>query len=232
MNLSLGPAFLPHHPHSLSETILLQGWSPCKDTKRACSVASVVSDSATPWTVAHQAPLSMGFSRQEYWSGLPFPFPWDLPNLGIEPGSPALQVNSLPRATREAHCKDTSTLLLKRGHHPKAAECPRRSQSGAPEAPPRTQTRWEEDVTQSRPALRQHRPFSRDTAGSGGLWVLRAGIPGGKAWEHQIFRLPGLYLKSPPDQVPAWGLGLCINFLAPRWSWCTLQLSMGKGVLA
>ena len=39
---------------------------------------------ATPWTVAHQAPLSMGFSRQEYWSGLPFPSPGDLPNPGIE----------------------------------------------------------------------------------------------------------------------------------------------------
>ena len=47
---------------------------------------------ATPWTVAHQAPLSMGFSRREYWSGLPFPSPGDLPNPEIEPGSPALQV--------------------------------------------------------------------------------------------------------------------------------------------
>ena len=44
----------------------------------------------TPWTVACQAPLSMGFSRQEYWRGLPFPSPGDLPNLGIEPTSPAL----------------------------------------------------------------------------------------------------------------------------------------------
>ena len=44
---------------------------------------------ATPWTVAYQAPLSMGFSRQEYWSGLPFPSPGDLPHPGIEPGSPA-----------------------------------------------------------------------------------------------------------------------------------------------
>ena len=56
---------------------------------------SVVSNSASPWTVAHQAPLSMGFSRQEYWSGLPFPSPEDLPDPGIEPGSPALQANSL-----------------------------------------------------------------------------------------------------------------------------------------
>ena len=50
----------------------------------------------TPWTIACQAPLSMGFSRQEYWSGLPFPSPGDLPNPGIEPRSPALQADSLP----------------------------------------------------------------------------------------------------------------------------------------
>ena len=50
----------------------------------------------TPWTVAHQAPLFMEFSRQEYWSGLPFPSPRDLPNPGMEPGSPALQADSLP----------------------------------------------------------------------------------------------------------------------------------------
>ena len=51
---------------------------------------------ATPWTVGHQAPLSMGFSRQEYWSGLPFPPLGDLPNLGIEFMSPALKADSLP----------------------------------------------------------------------------------------------------------------------------------------
>ena len=51
---------------------------------------------ATPWTVACQAPLSMGFSRQEYWSGLPLPSPGDLPNPGIELGSPALKADSLP----------------------------------------------------------------------------------------------------------------------------------------
>ena len=51
---------------------------------------------ATPWTIACQAPLSMGFSRMEYWSGLPFPSPGDLPNPGIEPRSPALQADSLP----------------------------------------------------------------------------------------------------------------------------------------
>ena len=50
---------------------------------------------ATPWTVAHQAPPSMRFSRQEYWSGLPFPSPGDLPNPGIKPRSPALEADAL-----------------------------------------------------------------------------------------------------------------------------------------
>ena len=50
----------------------------------------------TPWTVAYQAPQSMGFSRQEYWSGVPFPSPGDLPNPGIQPGSPSLQADTLP----------------------------------------------------------------------------------------------------------------------------------------
>ena len=50
---------------------------------------------ATPWTVAYQAPLSMGFSRSEYWSGLPFPSPGDLPDPGVKPMSPALQADAL-----------------------------------------------------------------------------------------------------------------------------------------
>ena len=50
----------------------------------------------TPWSVARQAPLSMGFSRQEYWNGLPFPSSGDLPDPGIEPASPASQADSLP----------------------------------------------------------------------------------------------------------------------------------------
>ena len=49
----------------------------------------------TPWTVAHQAPLSMGFSRQEYWSGLPFPSSGNIPDPGIKPRSPALQADAL-----------------------------------------------------------------------------------------------------------------------------------------
>ena len=59
---------------------------------RACALScfSCVQLFVTPWTVAHQAPLSMGFSRQEYWSGLPCPSPGDLPDPGIKPTSPAL----------------------------------------------------------------------------------------------------------------------------------------------
>ena len=62
---------------------------------RVCQPLNRVQLFATPWTVAHQAPLSMGFSRQEHWSGLPFPSPGDLPDPGITPGSPALQVDAL-----------------------------------------------------------------------------------------------------------------------------------------
>ena len=51
---------------------------------------------ATPWIIAYQAPLSGGFSRQGYWSGSPFPYLGDLPNPGIEPGSPTLQADALP----------------------------------------------------------------------------------------------------------------------------------------
>ena len=51
---------------------------------------------ATPWTVAGQAPLSVGFPRQEYWIGLPLPSPGNLPNPRIKPGSPALQADPLP----------------------------------------------------------------------------------------------------------------------------------------
>ena len=49
----------------------------------------------SPWTVAYQAPLSMGFPKQEYWNGFPFPFPGDLPDPGIKPASPTWQADSL-----------------------------------------------------------------------------------------------------------------------------------------
>ena len=60
----------------------------CNSLCYSVCVCSVVSDSATPWTVAHQAPLSLEFSRQEYQGGLPFPPPRDLPNPGIKPTCP------------------------------------------------------------------------------------------------------------------------------------------------
>ena len=63
-------------------------------------VAKLCPTLVTPWTVSCQAPLSMGFSRQEYWSALPFPSPGDLPDPGIEPGSPALDADSLPNEIR------------------------------------------------------------------------------------------------------------------------------------
>ena len=67
---------------------------------------SVVSNSfVTPWTVARQAPLSMKFSRQEYWSGLPFPSPADLPYPGIKPRYPASQAD----ATRDKALKNPQT---------------------------------------------------------------------------------------------------------------------------
>ena len=62
----------------------------------SCAQLSPVRLFTTPWTVACQAPPSMAFSRQEYWSGLPFPSPGDLPNPGVEIGSPTLQADSLP----------------------------------------------------------------------------------------------------------------------------------------
>ena len=66
-----------------------------RDSNKYLYTHSVASNSATPWTAAYQAPPSTGFSRQEYWSGLPFPFPEDLPNPGIEPRSPTFQADAL-----------------------------------------------------------------------------------------------------------------------------------------
>ena len=70
-------------------------YSLLQSSMRVCSVASAVSDFVTLWTVAFQAPLSMGFSRQECWSGFPCPPPADLPGPGVKPASPVLQVDSL-----------------------------------------------------------------------------------------------------------------------------------------
>ena len=74
---------------------------------------SFVSDSAIPWTIAHEAPLSAGLSRQEYWKGLPFPSPGDFPDPGIEPRSPALQADSLPSELQGNHSDNLDLLYYK-----------------------------------------------------------------------------------------------------------------------
>ena len=94
--------------HGLQPTRLLCPWDfPGKSTGVGCHCLlqmkpewvkslSRVRLFATPWTIAYQAPQSMEFSRQEYWSGLPFPSLGDLPNRGIKPRSPTLQADALP----------------------------------------------------------------------------------------------------------------------------------------
>ena len=78
-----------HKPHSFDHSCMCVCVCVCKLLSRSQLFV-------TPWVITCQVPLSMGFSRQEHWSGLPFPSPGDLPNPGIKPGSPTLQVDSLP----------------------------------------------------------------------------------------------------------------------------------------
>ena len=66
----------------------------------------------TLWTVAYQAPPSIEFSRQEYWSGLPFPFPWDPPDPGIKPWSPAFQADTLTSEPPGKSSPDTKSQLI------------------------------------------------------------------------------------------------------------------------
>ena len=73
--------------------VLSRGWE--GPLGKGIAIHSNILAWTIPWTVACQAPLSMGFSRQEYWSELPFPPPGDLPNQEIKPRSPALQADSL-----------------------------------------------------------------------------------------------------------------------------------------
>ena len=82
--------------------LILFSWE--KKKKKVKSL-SHVQPFATPWTVAYQAPPSVEFSRPEYWSGLPFPSPGDLPDPAIEPGSPALQADALPSEPPAKPCK-------------------------------------------------------------------------------------------------------------------------------
>ena len=83
-----------------------------------CQLLSHIRLFATPWTAARQAPLSTGFSRQEYWSGQPLPSPGDLPDPGIKPGSPELQADSLlsePPGKPEGHYPEWEKVNLRKG---------------------------------------------------------------------------------------------------------------------
>ena len=74
----------------------------------------IVTDSfATPWAVAHQAPLTMGFPRQEYWAMLPFPSPGDFP-VGLNMCLLLWQAGSLPLTTREAHTNGQKSLIIEK----------------------------------------------------------------------------------------------------------------------
>ena len=104
-----------------------QQWGPEPEQgprKRKVKSLSRVWLFATPWTIAYQSPLSMGFSRQGYWSGLPFPSPEDLPDPGIKPGSPKLQADALPsepagkpgpRTERRNQCEKYRGSRISRG---------------------------------------------------------------------------------------------------------------------
>ena len=91
---------LPFLKHTMLSSLLLSCFSPSPPLSAwkvwVAQLCPTLCDPMIPWTIVHQVPPSMGFSRQEYWSGLPFPSPGDLPDPGIEPISPTLQVDSLP----------------------------------------------------------------------------------------------------------------------------------------
>ena len=128
LNAYLAPMWAHLTCHSGSEN---EGMPPTVSRVKESEVKSLrrVQLFATPWTVAYHAPPSVGFSRQEYWSGLPFPSPGDLPNPGIEPGSPALQADALPS-------KPSGKLRHIQMLSPRAtAKDPRRSQREADRDP-------------------------------------------------------------------------------------------------
>ena len=89
------PSIFPSIRVFSNESVLRIRWPKCQVKWSEVKSLSHVQLFVTPWTVAYQAPPSMGFSRQEDWSGLPFPSPGDLPDPGIEPGSPAFQADAL-----------------------------------------------------------------------------------------------------------------------------------------
>ena len=91
-------------------------WQRCIDPGGSGFVANLDQLFATPWTVAHQAPLPMEFSRQEYPSGLPFPSPGDIPHPGIELMSPALQTNSFITEPPGIPCLPREEILFYNSH--------------------------------------------------------------------------------------------------------------------
>ena len=91
-----------HKTQTLKHIIILRILMIAKKVKLLSHVCLFV----TPWTVAYKAPLSKGFSRQEYWSGLPFLSSGDLPDPGIKPGSPTLQADALPSEPPGKPCND------------------------------------------------------------------------------------------------------------------------------
>ena len=94
-------------------------WMMWRERKWKCQLLHRVHFFANPWTVAHQASLSMEFSRQEFWSGLPFPSSGDLPNPSIKPRSPALQEDSLlSEPSRKPKNTGVSSLSLLQGNFP------------------------------------------------------------------------------------------------------------------
>ena len=89
----MGPSTVGRNGHEMPPKVWLNLWPSGGGGDLVTKSCPTV---VTPWTVACQAPLSMGYSSREYWSGLPFHSPGDLPDPGIKPGSPAFQAGSLP----------------------------------------------------------------------------------------------------------------------------------------
>ena len=109
------PVMAQDHPQLHPSLIAAQLAGPSISSSVTCALShSVMCDSATPWTAAHQAHLSMGFSRQEHWSGLPFPPPGLLPNPGIKPMSPVSPAlaQSHGRSVSRRQTSSTQTDLI------------------------------------------------------------------------------------------------------------------------
>ena len=105
----------------------------------------------TPWTTACQAPLSMGFPRQEHWSGLPFPSPGDLPDPGIKLMSPALPADSLLLSHQGRHSSWANTFCFGGQEAQRAGACPGAACPGTSLGKRHTHTQWRPELSQSSP---------------------------------------------------------------------------------